>query len=69
LPHSLLPSSLWTPKRREIFSWSSPIMAPIYSFRSDLEVPQTTTVVRFPQVPTDSTFNCTISNPVQLSIS
>jgi hypothetical protein len=42
LPHSLLPSCLWTPKRREIFSWFSPIissLAPMYSSRSNLEIP------------------------------
>jgi hypothetical protein len=44
LPHSLLPSCLWTLKRREIFSWFSPIitsLAPMYSFRSNLEIPGT----------------------------
>jgi hypothetical protein len=27
LPHSLLPSRLWPPKRRETFLWVSPIIA------------------------------------------
>ena len=37
----LSPWCPWTPKRREIFSWSSPIIGPILLLLIKLEIPGT----------------------------